>query len=379
MTLQAAAPRILIIRLSAIGDVLVTTPVARALRMQYPQAHLAWVVEPKARDILQGNPFLDEILVWKRTRGIRGWSDLPRLTRRLRGKTFDWAIDCQGLIRSALVARISGARQIIGNDSVRENAERLYTIRIPRRDDDPSSRQRCLDLLKPLGIESSDRRMVLHLNEPEMADAQQILEQEGLPAGSRYACLVAATTWPQKHWFEEHWAQLARRLWDELGMRPVIMGSGVDLPSAHRIKAASGVPCLISAGKTSLKVAAAVLKGAEVTVAVDTALMHASVAVGTPTLALCGASNWRGFQDYEPFEILREPMPCSPCVHHPTCNGRFDCMRALTPAYVISRVQPVMRRRMLQVEPALHTGSSRSAAPHGIPGAAGAEPRRGLA
>jgi heptosyltransferase-1 len=67
--------------------------------------------------------------------------------------------------------------------------------------------------------------------------------------------------------------------------------------------------------------------------------MHSSVAVGTPTVGLCGASWWHGFQDYDNFELLREKMDCSPCVHRPTCDGRFDCMRALTPERVLAAVR----------------------------------------
>lgn len=337
----AASPRVLIIRLSAIGDVLITTPVSRALRTAFPNAYLAWIVEPKARDILVGNPYLDEVIVWQRGRGAAGWLDLPRLTRRLKGKQFDWAIDCQGLFRSAGVGRLSGAARLVGNTPAREEADRFYHVRVPRRED-PSSRQRCLDLLQPLGVQSTDRRMVLELSPEEVARAAGLLRLGGGEPGEPYACLVPATTWPQKHWFEEQWSELAGGLWRSLRLRPVLMGSKADTPSIERIAAGAGAPCVISAGKTSLKEAAAILAGAAVTVSVDTALMHASAAVGTPTIALCGASNWTGFQDYERFKVLREPLPCSPCVHRPTCGGRFDCMRALTTSRVLLAVEELL-------------------------------------
>jgi lipopolysaccharide heptosyltransferase I len=328
--MHRSGQRILIIRLSAIGDVVVTTPVSRALREAFPDAHLAWVVESKAAGFLEGNPFLDEVITWDRPRGKVPLRSIRDLIRRLRARRFDWAIDFQGNLRSGLVARLSGARRIVGNEGAKEHAELFYHVRIPRSRTDLSSRQRCLDLLQPLGIESSDRRMVVDISQEERAEAQAVLGREGAAPGDPYACLVPATTWPQKHWFEERWAELAGLLRGRMGWTAVLMGGPADLPMVERIRSESSGACIVAAGKTSLKTAAAVLEGAQVTIAVDTALMHASVAVGTPTVGVCGASWWPGFKDYERFALVREPMECSPCLHKPTCGGRFDCMRALT-------------------------------------------------
>lgn len=331
-TVHRPGPRILIIRLSALGDVLVTTPVTRALRQALPDAHLSWVVETRARELLAGNPYLDEVLTWDRRKGGLGVSSLLGLTSQLRQRRFDWAVDCQGNLRSALIARLSGARRVVGNSDAKEHADRFYHLRVPRDPEDRSSRQRCLDLLRPLGVQSQDRRMVLELSDAEAAAGGRALAEAGLPDGTPYAAFVPATTWAQKHWFEERWSELAVAVRRQLGLTPVLMGAPPDLQMVERIREAAGPNggCVIAAGKTGLKSATAVLRGAQLTVAVDTALMHASVAVGTPTVALCGASWWPGFADYEGFALLREPMECSPCLHRPTCEGRFDCMRALT-------------------------------------------------
>src|SRR5688572_14807705 len=158
---QQTGKRILIIRLSAIGDVIVTTPVARALREAMPDAHLAWVVEPRARDVLAGNPYLDEVIVWDRPKGALSPANMWSVHRALRPRKFDIAIDFQGLLRSAPAARLSAARTVIGNAGAKEHADFLYDAKVPRSETDRSNRQRCLDLLRPLGIESRDRRMLI--------------------------------------------------------------------------------------------------------------------------------------------------------------------------------------------------------------------------
>jgi heptosyltransferase-1 len=340
------ANRILIIRLSAIGDVIVTTPVARALREAMPDAYLAWVVEPRAREVLAGNPYLDQVIVWDRPKGALTPASMLSLHRQLRPLAFDVAIDFQGLLRSALVARLSGARTVIGNREAREHADLLYDVKVSKNTADRSNRQRCLDLLRPLGIESRDRRMAVPVAADQRESASRLLRNEGVAPGEPYACLVPATTWAQKHWFERCWSELARLLRRRTGLHPVLMGGPGDVPLAERIREEAGAECAVAAGKTSMREAVALLEGARLTVAVDTALMHASVAVGTPTVALCGASNWPAFADYENFTLLREDMPCSPCLHHPTCGGRFDCMQRLTPERVFAAVEALLDRRV---------------------------------
>jgi heptosyltransferase I len=215
---ERSGPRILLIRLSAIGDVVVTTPVSRALRVAMPDAHVTWVVESKAKDVLGGNPYLDDVIVWDRPKGALTPAAMSELHGLLRREHFDWAIDFQGLLRSALVARISGARRIIGNSGAKEHADMLYHVRVKRNPKEPSSRQRCLDLLRPLGVESTDRRMVVEISESEDARAREVLAENGVSDETPYVCFVPATTWMQKHWIEDHWAALARIVREELGL-----------------------------------------------------------------------------------------------------------------------------------------------------------------
>jgi ADP-heptose:LPS heptosyltransferase len=120
------------------------------------------------------------------------------------------------------------------------------------------------------------------------------------------------------------------------------MGSRDDLPMMEEIRSHARGRCVVAAGKTSLKVAAGILERATLTVSVDTALMHASVAVGTPTIGVVGPSWWPGFQDYDGLTLVREAMHCSPCLRHPTCGGKVDCMQALTPERVFAAVRQAL-------------------------------------
>jgi lipopolysaccharide heptosyltransferase I len=338
-------PRILLVRLGAIGDVVVTTPVARVLRQALPQAYLAWVVEEKAADVLRGNPYLDEVIVWRRDhwrQELRQWSRLAghaRFLADLRQRHFDVGIDFQGLARSAALLLASGAGHRIGNTPSREGSGMCYTLRVPRASE-PGNRQRCLDLLRPLGIESCDRRMEVAIGAEERAFATAFLEQHDVDE-ARFVCLCPATTWRNKHWREERWAQLADTLQQRLGLQPLFMGARGDLPLLDRIQAAMTTAPVVAAGQTSLRGAAALLERSQGVVSVDTALMHLGVAVGAPVVGLCGPSYWPGFQDYERFRMIRKPLPCSPCLRHPTC-AHFDCMAAIGVEETVRAVAEMM-------------------------------------
>ncbi len=350
-------PRVLLIRLSAIGDVVVTTPVSRAIREAIPDAYVAWVVEPKAREVVEGNPYLDEVIVWDRGRGGSLGAQLAayrRLRRELRGPEstprFTVAIDFQGLLRSGLMALLSGARLRIGNTGCKEPVEWLYTARVPRPTDTRSSRQRCLDLLRPLGIESRDRRGVFPVTEEHFRSALATAEQAGLPPGARYACLAPMTTWPQKHWLPERWAVVADRLRAEHGLTSLFLGGPGDRENVAAICGQMAGPAVNLCGRTTLKEAGALLSGAAVVAAVDTGLLHIAAAVGAPLVGVCGASYWPGFQDYDDFRLVRVTFPCSPCLHHPICRNT-DCMQALAPDRVLAACRELLAPGELRVVP----------------------------
>ena len=341
-------PRILLIRLSSIGDVVVTTPVINAIRQRFPDAHLAWVVDQFASPVLQDNDQLDEVIVARRSSSHAIWKDvaeLRRLAATVRGLSFDVAIDFQGLLRSAALPRWAGIPHRIGNTAPKEKCGWMYTIQIDR-PAEPSSRQRCLDLLQPLGFHSTDRRTRVCLSDDDRASAQALLD-EATVGENGFASLVPATTWEHKHWPEEHWARLAQLVWRELGLLPVWMGAAVDVPLVERVRDRlhqldPDVPSFVTTGRTRrLKSAVGILDQAKVVVTVDTALMHFAVAVGTPTVALCGPSAWKGFQDYEDFTLIHklDTHSCMPCLHHPTCNMRVTCMRDISPGEVLHAAQ----------------------------------------
>jgi lipopolysaccharide heptosyltransferase I len=342
----------LIVKLSSIGDVVMTTPVAKALRTAFPDSHIAWVVDDKSQDVLIGNPYLDEVIVWNRRakakrlrerfRGFVG--GLAEVGRELRARNFDIAIDFQGLLRSALVARLSWARCRVGYDNAREGATLLYDVRLPSHEHRARGPQQYMDTLQFLDIVSEDLDMCVPIGKEDREFADSFLVPRlnrgaGDVKPKKIVSLCPATTWLQKHWTEEGWARLADLLVSKYDALPVFLGSGADADLIGRICGMMEHHAIDAAGKTSLKQAAAIIERSDALVAVDTGLMHIGLALRRPTVGIFGPTRWRHLPKPETFTVVVKEFPCMPCLRHPTCRD-FDCMKAISPEDILASVEP---------------------------------------
>ena len=350
----AGGPTVVLVRLGARGDVVFASPLVRALRSRHPGARIIWVVEPAAADLIRHHPLVDRVVVWPRSlwSGALKRGRLPTLTREvrafaatLRGEGADLAIDLHGLLRSAAVARLTGAREVIGLGA-REGSGLLVDRVIPR-DGGDSTRisSEYLHLARELGWDTEAFHCEVHPGPSDRAGAQAHRSRVGLE--EPYAVLAPFTTRPQKHWREERWAPLALRIREELGLRPVILGGPADQEAADRITGASGAVsgsrpgggALVDlVGGTTLGEAAALVEGASLVVGVDTGLTHLGVAMDRPVVALFGSTLPYTHAPGRLVEVLHEPMDCAPCRTRPTCGGAFTCMGLLEGERVFSAV-----------------------------------------
>ena len=344
--LASATPRILILRLSAIGDVAMSSGILPALRSRWPQAHIAWMVEPAAAPLLAHNTKLDELIVWPRAEWLALWKSRRLITlfgrlmafrRGLRAARFDVVLDLQGLLKSAVWGWLSGAKRRICLRG-REGAHLLATERLepplgaaPKR---MGSEYRYL--ARHLGAAEEAFQPDIAVGDSARLAAHAALASWGIDvmAKARYAVLCPFTTRPQKHWFEDRWTVLAHRL-RESGFTPVLLGGPADREAAARIaKGVPGIANLVGALKLDESVAA--IADAALLIGVDTGLTHIGSALAVPTVALFGSTCPYLDPVAHRSVVLYEKLACSPCRRNPTCDGRFDCMRALEVERVMS-------------------------------------------
>jgi lipopolysaccharide heptosyltransferase I len=291
---DANSPRILIVRLSAIGDVIHGVPVLCALREALPDAFLAWVVEGRAADVLEGHPALDALI-----RVPRGWLKSPgevwRLRRQLRALEFDTTIDLQCLTKSAIAARLSGAPRRIGKGGSdgRELSRWFHNELVACGGDHVI--EHYLELLAPLGISSPGVRFDLSERAEDGRFADELLRSNGLTAGG-FAIMNPGAGWPSKIWPAERYGAVAQHLAKTQGLASLAAwGVPSELPLAERIVATSGAQARLAPATTILQLAA-LCRRAALFVGSDTGPMHLAVAVGTSTLSLHGPSraDWCG-------------------------------------------------------------------------------------
>ena len=284
---NGSKPRILLVRLSAIGDCILTVPVIRALRKQFPSAHLAWVVDERAAVLLDGLSDLDELLVVPR-RWHRSVSSILAVRRALRKRKFDVAIDPQSLTKSGLLSFLSGAttRIAFARPEGRELAPLLANTRV-----EPTRKhlvERTLELLRPLGVECAIPEFQL----PRFAGHEEILDFAYVSTGAnkRYAVVNVGAGWASKLWTAEGFAEVVRYLGAVHGLSSMIVWHSEERELAVQIAAQSGGYGHL-APATSLPELATLLRQARLLIACDTGPLHLGAALGTPSVGLYGPTN----------------------------------------------------------------------------------------
>lgn len=283
--------RILIVRLSAVGDTILNLPVLCALRNKFPDAKIGWVVGTGAADILRGHPDLDDLIVLSNA-DLKSLRSYFKFLSRVRAWKPNIVIDAQGLTKSSLIGWFSGAKQRIGfaksEFEGRELSGILNNILIKPQANHVVTRG--LELLKPLGIENPPGLYKVPVNQKIEDDvAQELLRQNlGESCSRPFAILNVGAGWPSKMWPVERYATVAKHLAQQWKLPSVVAwGAPQEKPVAEQVAALSeGTATTMP--PTSLLELSAWIRQASLFIGSDTGPMHLSVAIDTPTIALIG-------------------------------------------------------------------------------------------
>jgi len=283
----STGPRILIARMSAIGDTILTLPIACALRAHFPNAFLAWVVEEKSAAMVVGHACLDEVLVLP-----RGWFTSPRglwaARKSLRALRVDTTLDCQGLTKSALACWLAGATQRIGlrGEHGRELSPWLNNQLVDSRR--PHVVDRSLGLLRPLGIEQPTVQWQLPIDDAARTRMREAVSRLGLTGP--YAVINPGVTSGSRLWEMDRFGSVAQHLGAKHGLPTLVVWGGArERAAAEQIVAASGGHAVL-APPSSLIELGALIQGGRLFLSADTGPLHMAVAVGTPSIGLFGTT-----------------------------------------------------------------------------------------
>jgi len=325
--------RILIVKLGSIGDIVHTLPALAAIRKAMPQAEISWVVESRASEILRDNPLLDRLIeVDTRAlrRGLMSGETLraPRQQlRQLRASAFDLALDFQGLLKSATIARLSGARRVFGfsRDGLREPASRiLLSESIPISKNSHVIRKNLALASGALGISISDDPNDFEF--PIATNSLHRAEALNASAESDYAILNPGGGWPTKLWSAERFGRLADELWSHYGLHSLITHGPGEAELAQTVlrssqsRKARGV-------EVSLKGFYELAKRTQIYVGGDTGPTHLAIAAGAPIVGLFGPTEWwrNGSLQASDLCVERVDIDCRTDCHRRACS-KWICM-----------------------------------------------------
>lgn len=279
--------RILVVKLSAIGDCLHGSAVAQALRQGFPDAHIGWVIHNHCSQIIVGNPYLDKVHLWDRK---KHWKTLGALRQELRAENYDTVLDIQGLFKSGLVSWLSGAKQRFGPEEAREKAQLFYTHKCK---DHPEMHvvNHLLARAAEVGATWDEPpNMYLPLQDPDREKAGKLLDEWGYDGSRRLVTINPSAGWPEKQWAPAKFGELALRLYNDFNMQPIVTGADFDRHLADPILAACPM-AYDAVGKTSLVGLGALLERCVLFVGGDTGPMHMAQAVGSRVIALFGPTH----------------------------------------------------------------------------------------
>jgi heptosyltransferase-1 len=337
--------RILIVRLGALGDVVHAIPVAAALRHAFPQARVDWLVSAKHREILDLVPVIDRRLVLNDRPSSSGQATghalLPAIGE-LRKARYDVAIDLQGLIKSALLARASGAPRVVGFSSryARERAARLFytDAHDPGRGGLYDARETRhvvdinLGLLTVLGITAPAREFPIETVDSEAARRAQT------QVGGPYAVLNPGAAWPNKRWPPERLASIAAELKVRHGLMSVVLWGPGEEQLAQAVVAGAGGAAIVSP-KTSIADFVALARGADLMVSGDTGPTHIAAAIGTPIVGIYGPTRPARNGPMSPLDVTVSRDSVCQCHHLRRCRMPRMCLLDIDVAEVLDAVE----------------------------------------
>lgn len=344
---------ILIVKLSAIGDVIHTLPALNALRAAYPGAHITWLVETAAADLIKGHKALNEVLVCDRKGWLRAWRAGPgravlraigAFTQRLRQQKYDILFDFQAALKGSLWIALARARQKVGFDRGMVHQEHSYLFlnrRLPPVSVNRHAIAINLDMLRGYGIAASPIRYDLPLTPDNHQQARLLIESTGGAFAGPVICVNPMARWESKLWPEARFSRLADALSQRYHVPVFFTGAATDIPVIESIQRQQNQKSVNLAGRTSLKTLAALYAGSDLLISTDTGPMHLAAAVGTPVVALFGpTAPWRTGPLGNAHQVIRVPLACSPCFkrHCPDCM----CMHRIEVSDVIDAVANVL-------------------------------------
>jgi len=344
--LPKSIKKFLVIRSGSIGDVLLITPLLQALSASYPNAHITALIPPQAKDVLVDNPHISSIItsdiLWRR--GTSNFFKLMLLGFQLQKEQFDLGFDTRGDIRNMFILYFSKTAYRVSFGNISGGDFLLHTVVSYKKKHEIDAN---LDLLRTLGIEVKNRKMVFMFDESDISFINEFLLKKEIKMNKPIIGFNPSSSWKYKDWPLEKFTQLGDILISEYGAQIIILGKGEkDIQTAKHIYHRMNNKPILAVNDLNLKQTVALIDQLEVLVCNSSALAHLAALTSTTTIVLFGSDDPMLWLHEEQIG-LKKNADCSPCRQR-KCKraGQNDqCMNLISVEEVIHVIEEVMREK----------------------------------
>lgn len=337
--------RILISRTDRIGDVLLSTPVIKALREKFPQAYIAMLVAPYARDIVEGNPYLDEVIIYDKDGKHKSWRRTIKFAGRLKKKKFDFAVILHPSNRLHLITFLAGIPLRLGYNrklGFLVNLRKVHTKQEGRKHEAEYN----LDLLSELGISGNPRDLFMPIRQESENYVEELFRKEGISQADKILAINPGASCPSKIWPLENFARVAEKLASFHNFKILILGGPKEIHLADKVTREIKGKAINLAGKTSVSQLASIFKRCSLFISNDSGPVHIASAIGVPVVSIFGRNQpglnprrWGPLGKRDKY--LHKDVGCIQCLAH-NCQKEFACLKAITVEDVLKAAEDIL-------------------------------------
>jgi len=338
--------RILILRTDRIGDVVLSTPVITAARKAFPDAYIAVMVSPQTREIVTGNPYLNEVIVYDKRLKHRGIFKTLGFIARLKKKRFDLVLILHSTLRVNCISFLAGIPKRVGYARGKMDFLLTHKLEYKKRLGEKHESEYSLDVLRSIGVKACPSPLVVPIKKEYERNIDDLLKSSGLEDGEKFIVLHPGASCPSKMWPQENFARVGDSLAERFGLKVVLVSSPDQVKIGKTIRGIMKNRPLFLCGKTSLGELGALFKKASLFISNDSGPVHVACAVGVPVISIFGRNEkglsptrWKGLSDKN--IVLHKDVGCSKCLAH-NCKKGFLCLKSVTVEDVLTPARTLL-------------------------------------
>jgi len=345
---EARIKRILITRTDRIGDVVLSLPAIKAVRQAFPDAYIAVMVQPRIDDILKGNPYINEVIVYDKNKAHKGFFKNLGFIKWLKGKKFNIVINLHSTKRVNLLCYLAGIPKRLGY--ARGKADFLLTDRVEdkKRLGEKHEAEYSLDILRHIGINPELSNPYIYVQDKDKKSAERILKTLGIESLDSFAILHPGASCASKMWPLENFARLGDILAVDLGIKVMINLAPGQAYLGKKVSDMMKNKPIFFCDQTTLGELAALFKRASLVISNDSGPVHVAAGVNTPVVSIFGRNQkglspvrWRPLGDKA--ITIHKDVGCADCLAHDCKNG-FLCLKAISPEEVFEKAKNLLEK-----------------------------------